>query len=120
MVHRGDFLKNFRLQVGTEFHRDGQDAQWALASGPRFWGDEDERIELDAGHATTGLRRARPAMAVSSDGRFLALASSSVIRILDVGTRKVLDELKGHPNNVGKLAFEPWRGKTGMKDGMRF
>lgn len=55
-------------------------------------------------------------MAVSSDGRLLALASSSFIRILDVGTRKVLDELKGHPNNVGKLVFAPWRGKSGMKD----
>lgn len=117
MVHRREFLKNFRLQVGTEFYRDGQDAQWASASGPRFWGDEDDSIELDAGLATTGLRRARPAMAVSSDGRLLALASSSVIRILDVGTRKVLDELKGHPNNVGKLVFAPWRGRGQKEDG---
>ena len=52
MVHRGDFLKNFRLQVGTEFHRDGQDAQWASASAARFWGDEDGSIGLQLSNAS--------------------------------------------------------------------
>lgn len=115
MVHRSEFLRDFRLQVTTEFHRDGQDAQWAPASGPRFWGDEDQIIELESRNSP-GLGRARSAMAVSYDGRLLAVASSSTIRILDVGTRKVLDELKGHPNAVGKLVFAPWGDKDGGED----
>jgi len=107
MVHRSEFLRDFRLQVTTEFHRDGQDAQWAsLASGPRFWGDEDESIQLDSSDSTE-FGRARSAMAVNSDGRLLAVASSSVIRILDVETRELKGELKGHANSVGKLVFAP-------------
>jgi WD40 repeat protein len=52
-------------------------------------------------------------MAVSSDGRLLAVASSSVIRIIDVGTRELRGELKGHLNCVGKLVFAPLGGKDG-------
>lgn len=110
MVHRSEFLSDFRLKVTTEFHRDGQDAQWASARGARFWGDEDQSIEVDSRNASR-QGRARSAMAVSCDGRLLAVASSSNIVIFDVGTRKVLDELKGHPNSVGKLVFAPWGGK---------
>ena len=106
MVHRSEFLKDFHLEVTTEFHRDGQDAQWASESGARFWGDEDESIELDSTNISPA-RRARSAMAVSSDGRLLAVASSSVIRIFDVETRKLLGGLKGHSYSVGKLVFAP-------------
>jgi WD40 repeat protein len=106
MIHRSEFLKDFRLQVTTEFHSDGQDAQWASASGPRFWGGEDKTIELDTSDRPE-FGHARSAMAVSSDGILLAVAWSSVIKILDLGTGKVLSELKGHPNSVGKLVFAP-------------
>jgi WD40 repeat protein len=116
MVHRSEFLRDFRLQVTTEFHRDGQDAQWASASGPRLWGDEDVIIELDASDAT-GLGRARSAMAVSSDGRLLAVASSSVIRVLDVGTKKVVGELKGHSGSLGKIVFAPLGVRGEVEDG---
>ncbi|KAM0709060.1 hypothetical protein Q7P35_003096 [Cladosporium inversicolor] len=116
MVHRSDFLRDFRLQATTEFHRDGQDAQWTSGSGPQFWGDEDAMIGLDKSD-TQGPGRARCSMAVSSDGRLLAVASSSIIKILDVGTKKVLDELKGHPNSVGKLVFAPVRFKDRREDG---
>ena len=118
MVHRSEFLRNFRLQVTTEFHRDEQAAQWASASGPRFWGDEDEIIELDSG-ILPELGRARSAMAVSPDGRLLAVAWSSVIRILDVGTRELKGELKGHANSVGKLVFAPLGIRGGTEDGRR-
>lgn len=111
MVHRSEFLRNFHLKVTTEFHRDGQEAQWAPStSGPRFWGDENEIIELD-GSDTTGPGRFRSAMAVSSDGRSLAVASSSVIRVFDVGTRELRGELKGHAGSVGKLVFAPLGGR---------
>ena len=115
MVHRSEFLNDSRLQVTTEFHRDGQDAQWASASAARFWGDEDESIGLQPSNASE-LESACSAMAVSCDGRLLAVASSSIIRIFDVGTREVLDELKGHPNCVGKLVFATWGGKGGRGD----
>ena len=116
MVHRSEFLRDFRLQVTTEFHRYGQDAQWASGSGPRFWGDEDDAIKLDTS-GTPEIGRTRSAMAMSSDGCLLAIASSSTIMILDVGTKKVLDELKGHPNSVEKLVFAPVRVEGGRKDG---
>lgn len=106
MVHRDELLKDFRLQVETEFHQDGQDALWATAGGPRFWGEENHILELDTVEVSR-FGRSRSAMAVSSDGHLLAVASSSTIRILGLGTRKQLNELKGHPNSVGKLVFAP-------------
>jgi WD40 repeat protein len=113
MVNRSNFLRDFRLRATTEFHCDGQDAQWACAGGPRFWGDEDAIIELDAMNDATRSVRPRAAMAVSPDGHLLAVASSSTIRIFDVGNQKLLSELKGHSNDVGKLVFAPSRADYG-------
>jgi len=106
---RGDFLRDFRLRATTEFHRDGQGAQWASATFPRFWGDEDAIIELENTTRDSKSVRLRAAMAVSPDGHLLAVASSSMIRIFDVGNQKLLGELKGHSNDVGKLVFAPSR-----------
>lgn len=112
MVNRKGFLRDYHLEVATEFHRDGQDAQWASSTGLRFWGDEDECIELEASDAAD-TRRPSSAMAVSPDGRLLAIAASSIIRILDIRTRKQLSELKGHPNSVSKVVFAPCKSTDG-------
>jgi WD40 repeat protein len=117
MVNRSEFLKMFRLQTTTEFHRDGEDAQWASVSGPRFWGDEDAIIELETTTEVSRFARSRTAMAVSPDGHLLAAASSSTIRIFEIGTQKLLSELKGHPNKVGRLVFAPTTALSGKLDG---
>lgn len=107
MVHGSEFLRLYRPDVAVTFHCEGQDAQWASpAGGPRVWGDEDEIITLDT---SDGLEdgRTRSAMAVSPDGRLLATTASSVIQIFGVKTRKLLSELKGHPNGIPKLVFAP-------------
>lgn len=115
MVHRSEFLRDYRLEVATEFHRDGQDAQWASPAGPLSWGDEDHSIILGTADATRN-GRLRSAMAVSSDGHLLATAVSSTIRIFEVETKKCVSELEGHPNNVGKLVFASSRTTSGEND----
>jgi WD40 repeat protein len=106
MVSQNEFLRDYHLAVATEFHRDGHAAQWASSTAHRFWGDENACIEVDtSGLPETG--RSRCAMAVSSDGRLLAIAGSSIIRILELKTQKLLSELRGHPDNVDRLLFAP-------------
>jgi WD40 repeat protein len=106
MVHRGEVLREYRLEVATEFHHDGQDAQWASSTAHRFWGDEDAYIELDTSVVPESRRqRQRCAMAVSSDGRLLVAAGSSVIQIFETKTQNLLGELKGHPYSVERLVF---------------
>jgi WD40 repeat protein len=46
-------------------------------------------------------------MAVSSDGRLLVVAGSSVIQIFETKTQNLLGELKGHPYSVERLVFAP-------------
>jgi WD40 repeat protein len=108
MVHRGEILREYRLEVAIEFHRDGQDAQWASSTAHRLWGDEDAYIELDTSGVPESVRqRQRRAMAVSSDGRLLAVAGSSIIQIFAIKTQNLLGELRGHPHSVDRLVFAP-------------
>jgi WD40 repeat protein len=108
MVHRGEILRGYCLEVATEFHHDGQDAQWASSTAHRFWGDEDASIELDTSVVPETVRqRQRCAMAVSLDGNLLAVAGSSIIQIFELKTRKLLSELRGHPYSVERLVFAP-------------
>jgi WD40 repeat protein len=107
MVSQDDFLRDYHLEVATEFHRDGQAAQWASPTAHRFWGDEDTCIELDSSGAK-GTERSRFVMAVSPDGKLLAIAGSSTVRILNLETQKLLSELRGHPNDVDRLLFAPY------------
>jgi hypothetical protein len=108
MVHRGEVLREYRLEVATEFHHDGQDAQWASSTAHRFWGDEDAYIELDTSVVPESRRqRQRCAMAVSSDGRLLVVAGSSVIQIFETKTQNLLGELKGHPYSAERLVLAP-------------
>lgn len=106
MVHRNEFLRDYRLEVATEFHLDGQDAQWASPKGAQFWGDEEKCIELDTS-GTSKSGRSGSVLAVSSDSRLLAIAASSVVRVLDPKSQRLLTSLKGHPHDVGKLVFAP-------------
>jgi WD40 repeat protein len=112
MVSQTEFLRDYHLGVATEFHRDGHAAQWASSTSHRFWGNEDACIEVDtSGVPETG--RSRCAMAVSSDSRLLAIAGSSIIRILELKTQKLLSELSGHPDNVDRLLFAPCKSANG-------
>jgi WD40 repeat protein len=112
MVHRGEALRDYRLEVATEFHHDGQDAQWASLTAHRLWGDENAYIELDTS-SVPGTERGRCAMAVSSDGRLLAVAGSSIIQIWELKTQELLSELRGHPYSVERLVFVPCESAEG-------
>jgi WD40 repeat protein/serine/threonine protein kinase len=48
-----------------------------------------------------------PVVAFSLDGRYLALSADRTINLFDIATRRRLDSLKGHINNIWSVAFSP-------------
>jgi WD40 repeat protein len=60
-----------------------------------------------------------PTVALSPDGRLMALAVDWTAKLYDVAKRRELTELKGHKGQVAALAFSP-DGKTLMTGGWDF
>ena len=108
------FLEEYELELDKEFEYDGTTALWApdpndgTDGGPRFWDDEDDIIPVVARTTQTGFARGTLTQALAEDGAFLAVATDTRIRIYEVESLSMTDELiVGHDkaNYVRELVF---------------
>lgn len=103
-----DFLREFDLQVETEFQLDGRSASWASSSldGPRIWDEEDETLPLLTRDSSAGSTSPSPTrMAMTVDGKYLVVGADSTVRIYDVESFDHRGELLETHDDVQKLVF---------------
>jgi WD40 repeat protein len=85
--------------LGAAFTPDGQGVVTAAADGVTLWEVATGQERFRAGGAA--------AVRCSPDGRVLAAAGGSIIRLLDLRTGKEFGRLRGHEAEVQALAFTP-------------
>lgn len=101
------FLQDFELEVDIDFQLDGQSVSWADASnpGPKMWGDEDESVELSTSSPVRGRTPPTTQIAVTSDGKVLAVGRNSAVRLYEVEGFEMRAEITGLEGDVQKLMF---------------
>lgn len=98
-------MQDYELELDKEFEYDGRSADWAPGHNrPRLWDDEDELIELPNDDPMGGIVP-HNAIALAPDGRYLAVATNTVIRIYNVESLAIFAELVGHEQNIRTLVF---------------
>ncbi|RDW75480.1 hypothetical protein BP6252_06622 [Coleophoma cylindrospora] len=99
-MHISQFLSQWTYEVEEDFKGpDGTAAKWASGQ-PAAWGQESKKISL-------GSTSASIAIAVDPSGSFLAVAVEKEIWVYSVSTLERTEVLKGHTEDVRKVAFRP-------------
>ncbi|KAK4504179.1 hypothetical protein PRZ48_005095 [Zasmidium cellare] len=102
------FMKTYVLELEKEWDVDGVAPEWApsMNEGPLEWGKEDRSMKLvDNTRDEAFLHDDQ--MAVSYDGKFIAISTEIVIRIYDMTDKELRAELVGHLGSVASLFFAP-------------
>ncbi|KXL49709.1 hypothetical protein M433DRAFT_157083 [Acidomyces richmondensis BFW] len=105
-MSRERFLQEYELNLDLEFQCGKTTASWApRASRPLYWGEEQQNsFKLAQGDPNrSNVPNAK--LGVSSDYKFVSVATNAVIRIYEVDTRRQTAELKAHMTNIWKFHF---------------
>ncbi|OAA54025.1 WD40/YVTN repeat-like-containing domain protein [Cordyceps fumosorosea ARSEF 2679] len=102
------FIETFELKLDKEFDRDGVAASWAPSAngGPQLWGDERDAFELNNDDPMSELAEKSSAqLAISPDGKFMAVSTNAIARIFAVESKVLTAELRRHEETVQAIHF---------------
>ncbi|KAK2591956.1 hypothetical protein QQS21_010360 [Conoideocrella luteorostrata] len=102
------FIETFELKLDKEFDCDGVAASWAPSTngGPQLWGDELNAFRLDDNDPMSELAEKSSAeLTKSPDGKFMAIATNTAIRIYTVELKLLTAEFGGHEETVQAIKF---------------
>ncbi|TQV90823.1 hypothetical protein V2A60_002505 [Cordyceps javanica] len=97
------FIETFELNLDKEFVCDDGAASWAPSanSGLQHWGDERDVFELNNDDPVSELAEKPSAeLAVSPDGKLMAVATNCVVRIYAVESKVLKAEFHGHQDTI--------------------
>ncbi|KAF2169971.1 hypothetical protein M409DRAFT_51753 [Zasmidium cellare ATCC 36951] len=102
------FMKTYVLELEKEWEVDGKTPEWAPVTdgGPLEWGKEHRSMELvDNDRDEAFLHDDQ--MAVSPDGKLIAISTEKVIRVYGMADKELRGELVGHLGSVSSMFFAP-------------
>lgn len=102
-----DFMREYECIVDQDLEFDRHAASWAPPqTGARLWDDEDESIDLPTDIPVAGPLPTST-VALTSDGKYLAVAVNTSVRLYDVETLELRAETWSYPSNVESISFRP-------------
>ncbi|EGX90717.1 F-box and wd40 domain protein, putative [Cordyceps militaris CM01] len=102
------FIETFELKLDKEFDCDDVAASWAPSAngGPQLWGDERDAFELSKDDPMSEqAEKSSAELAMSPEGKFIAVATNAVIRIYAVESKVLTAEFRGHEETVQAIHF---------------
>lgn len=99
------FLQDWRYAVKQEFTTSTGEPFPYAENGKQEWGDEIKKVTFGEGqYPHDGC--------VSTDGKYMAIATDKDIHVVDIQALEVLTILKGHNSRISSLAFKPGDSNT--------